>query len=287
MAPTENAAPFTAIFVHIPGAMPRPPQQLFQLRSMAADAYLEANRIPKQAAAILKAKLGGRMGLSRPAAFCQKWGERRLQTHTVDDAPRSGRPKQLSEQHVDAVITALSYGYLRLDSTGPTRVPFSSWSFFTNYDPTAISVLSATKVTPRHLLRACLATMPTLKRKKIQLRVWLRPATKAERVADCQNLLGKTDRWFQSVIWVDAKTLYINPTTAYAWVNTADMAGHTLEREDRRVRPKPSQAVKLKFYIAVNALMGAVALVWVTGTSGLTAARLPIPYLPYMVSGFL
>ena len=254
---------------------------------MAADAYLEANKDPKEAAVLLKDKLGGLMGLSRPAAYCQKWGERRLQTHTVADAPRSGAPKKLKEEHVDAVITSLSFGYIRLDTSGPTRVPFSSWSFFTNNDPTAVSVLASTGVTPRHLLRACQATLPTLKRKKIQLRVWLRPATKAERVADSQTLLGKTDRWFFSVVWVDAKTLYINPTTAYAWVNTADMAGHKLEREDRRVRPKKSLAVKLKFYIAVNALYGPVALVWVTGTTGMAADRLPIPYLPYKVGGFL
>jgi len=37
----------------------------------------------------------------------------------------------------------------------------------------------------------------------------------------------------------------------------------------------------------VNALYGPVALIWVTGTTGMAADRLPIPYLPYKVGGFL
>ena len=250
-----------------------------RLRSMAADAYIQGGRNPQVAAEILKEALGGNMPLSKPAQYCKKWGCRRLETHTVNDAPRSCRPKKLTRDGIDQVITALSQGWVLMGANEPKKMPYSSWSQFCRMCPTAIRVLQATGVTRRHLLRACQATLPSLKRKKIQLRVWLKPETKAERVATSQHLLGKTKEWFESVVWVDAKTLYICPKSAFAWINTADMMAHSmLVREDRRVRTKPSQLVKLKFYIAVSALVGPVCLVFTTGTTGMPANRVNPPY---------
>ena len=81
------------------------------------------------------------------------------------------------------------------------------------------------------------------------------------------------------MVWVDAKTLYICPESAFAWMNTADMMAHSmLGREDRRIRTKPSQLVKIKFYIAVSALVGPVCLVFTTGTTNMPANRVTPPY---------
>lgn len=226
------------------------------------------------------------MPLSRPVGFCKHWGEHRLLHHNVNDAPRSGRPKKLSSEQIDTVITALSQGWVLLGANEAKRLPYSSWSDFITNCPAARTVLATTGVTPRHLLRACQATLPTLKRVKIQLRVWLKPATRAERIATSQILLGKADEWFQSVVWVDAKTLYICPKSAFAWVNTADMMSHQmLVREDRRIRTKPSQMVKIKFYIAVNALCGPVTMVFTTGTTGMSADRVNPPYTVSLTYG--
>lgn len=204
----------------------------------------------------------------------------------MNDRARSGRPKRLSPEQVDAVITSLSQGVVLLGAHEAKRLPYSSWAKFCTTSPVAIKVLEESRVTPRHLLRACKATLPALKRVKIQLRVWLKPDTKAERVATCEILKDKAEEWFNSVVWVDAKTLYICPTSAYAWINTADMLGHSmLVREDRRIKPKPSQMVKVKFYVAVNALAGPVALVFTTGTTGMRADRVQPPYLVSLTYG--
>jgi hypothetical protein len=251
----------------------------FEKRSIAADCYLQANEDAEVAAELLKDRLGARQTPCRPKIYCEFWGKRRLTTHNVADAPRSGAPRRLSQQQIDVAITALSQGWLLLGANEATRKPYSSWLDFCTNCPTASNILQSTGVHPRHLLRACKATLPTLKRAKIQLRVWLKPATKAERVSKSQTLLGMTDGWFQSVVWVDAKTLYISPKSAFAWINTADMMAHSmLVREDRRIKPKPSQMVKIKFYIAVNAMYGPVAMVFTTGTTGMTADRANPPY---------
>lgn len=249
------------------------------LRTWGADCYIKAGNNAEAAAGLLRQKIGGRFSLSHPTRFCQTWGERRLNTGTVTDAPRSGRPKKLSQAWVDRVITALSHGYERIDTTGTKRLPYRTWSQFCRESPVAAACLGATKVTPEHLLRVCMQTLPTLKRVKIQFKVWLKPAVKAQRIADSTTLLSKPSSWFKAVVWLDAKTLYINPTSCYAWINTATMSPHELTREDKRVRARGKELVKLKFYIAVNALCGPVKLVWVTGTTGMAYDRNQVPYL--------
>ena len=266
--------------------MPQQHYSKHELRSMAADAYLQAGEDAALAADLLKDKLGGSMPLTRPKEYCVKWGLRRLETHNVNDAPRTGRPRKVSKEQIDTLITALSQGWLLMGVHEAKRLPYSSWAHFCKNCPAAITVLQSTGVTPRHLLRACQATLPTLKRAKIQLRVWLKPATKAERVATSQILLGKTFEWFKSVVWVDAKTLYICPKSAHAWINTADMMAHSmLVREDRRIKTKTSQVVKIKFYIAVNALCGPVTMVFTTGTTGMRADRVNPPYTVSLTYG--
>lgn len=128
-----------------------------------------------------------------------------------------------------------------------------------------------------------MATVPTLKRVKIQVKVWLKPEIKSQRVAAAAKLLDLPPAWFESVVWLDCKTMYINPSSYYAWVDTATMSPHDLVKEDKRCRARGKELVKLKFYIAVNAKCGPVALVWVTGTSGLAYDRFPPPRGPYLV----
>ena len=265
-------------FCRMQNTMPTTGMSKLELRNLAADCYLESSRDKKAAARLLLERLDGRAVVSRPVRFCCYWGERRIESGSVKDRPRAGRPKKLTSVWVDAVLTDLSKGYARDDSTGRKLVPYRSWSQFCCNSPVADACLSTTRVTPRHLLRVCLAALPTLKRVKIQLRVWLKPVTKQARVDECEKLLLKSVDWMDAVIWCDGKTLYINPTTAYAWVNTADMSPHDLVREDRRVRVRGGDQVKLKFYIAVNAKVGPVKLVWVTGTTELTADRVSPPY---------
>jgi hypothetical protein len=253
------------------------------LRNWASDCYIKANGSASEADELLTAEISGRFNLAKPIEYCRKWGQRRLATGGVTDATRAGRPKLLTVDWIDQCITALSWGYIRIETAGPKRVPFRTWSQFCSWSPVAKACLDATGVTSAHLLRACQLSLPTLKRVKIHLKVWLAPATKNARVAAATKLLSKHADWFKSVVWVDAKTLYINPKNTYAWVNTASMSPHDLVREDKRFKAKGNELLKLKFYVAVNAVCGPVALIWVNGTTGLKADRLPIPYLPYQV----
>lgn len=239
--------------------------------------------MPSEAAELLLAEIDGKYTLAKAADYCRRWGQRRIATGGVMDAPRSGRPKQLTADWIDTCITALSHGYIRLEARGPKRVPFRSWAQFCLWSPIARDCLRHTGVTSAHLLRACQLSLPTLKRVKIHIRVYLPPASKAARVADATWLLAKHPDWFKAVVWIDAKTLYINPRDTYAWVNTADMSPNDLIREDKRYKARGKELIKLRFYVAVNALCGPVALIWTTGTTGLRSDRLPIPFLPYQV----
>ena len=270
-------------FSHLQGIMTRLRANKKSFRNLAADCYIRANRNASEAAELLKAELAGKRGVPRPERFCRRWGERRLATGGVEDAVRSGRPKKLTEEWVDRVITALSQGYEMPTSTGTKTVPYRTWTQFCQNSTVAMECLEATGVTPAHLLKICQLTLPTLKRVKIQVKVWLRPEIKAQRVAAATKLLDLPSSWFESVVWMDCKTMYINPTTYYAWVDTATMSPNSLVKEDKRCRARGKELVKLKFYIAVNALYGPVALIWVTGTTGLAYDRLAPPQGPYLV----
>lgn len=270
-------------FPHLQDIMPRLRHGRKALRNLAADCYVRANRNASEAAELLKAELNGKHTVPRPERFCRRWGERRLTTGGVEDAARYGRPKKLTKEWVDRCITALSHGCEKVAATGTKRVPYRTWAQFCQNCPVAIECLEETGVTPAHLLRTCLATLPSLKRVKIQIKVWLKPEIKEQRVAAAARLLELPPAWFERVVWLDCKTMYINPTNFYAWVDTATMSPNDLVKADKRCRARGKELVKLKFYIAVNALCGPVALVWVTGTTGLAYDRCLPPQGPYLV----
>lgn len=69
--------------------------------------------------------------------------------------------------------------------------------------------------------------------------------------------------WLASIVWIDAKSGWTTPEGEWVYASAKDAADPGFP-----VPHNASTKLKLKFYIAVNALIGPVAIIFVSGTSG-------------------
>ncbi|WIA23048.1 hypothetical protein OEZ86_009963 [Tetradesmus obliquus] len=85
-----------------------------------------------------------------------------------------------------------------------------------------------------------------------------------------QSHLQVPDSELECVIWIDAKTMYMVVNSKYGWA----MAGDE-DTYETAFPPTLKNPMKLKYYIAVNYRLGALLLVFYTGTTGMPADRDP------------
>jgi hypothetical protein len=114
-----------------------------------------------------------------------------------------------------------------------------------------------------HLLRAMHRVDPHLTRGKEKLRRYLDKEHRASRRKIARAMLRLPLKYFKRVFWLDAKHLYVVPPTDHVWCDTSELASLFVEDPDARVKP-----ICLHYYAVVNWFVGAVDLVWVTGTTG-------------------
>lgn len=98
-----------------------------------------------------------------------------------------------------------------------------------------------------------------------------------DRYESCSIKLEEQPELRERVIFIDAKTMYMKMGTRFGWVDRS--------KEDtfRTVFPASlKNPIVLKYYIAVNYRLGALLLMFYTGTTGMPADRDPAK--PYLVS---
>jgi hypothetical protein len=215
------------------------------------------------------------------ARLIRRWGIQRSLVFHIRNAERTGRPSRLSPENVDECILALVEG----QQTEEGAKPYESFAAFCRDSPIALEVLAGSKVTEKHLLRTMKAVLPTLQRIPIEIRVFLTAENKEARVQAAKAMLRKPQKYFKATIWADAKVLYAQPKSRKAWVDTAKFSEDDTVVEDKRLKKKQSDYIKLKFYLAVNSELGAVHLKFVTGTTGMKGDRQDPPYLVSGLSG--
>ncbi len=83
------------------------------------------------------------------------------------------------------------------------------------------------------------------------------------------------------MVWVDAKTLYVNIKNRYGWIDKASTTPGEHVLEHKLAGKSSSSTCQVKYYAAVNAKVGTIGLYFITGTTGMSAQR---DGLNYMVS---
>lgn len=208
------------------------------------------------------------MGLKSPrdpAAFIKYWGREWELKQSVDgNASNSGRKPAISDKDAKTCLDVL----LNWKDAG-LKGPYRSVQHLVSTSSVVRDILHKTNASQRTLTRAMQRMCPELTFKKLTVKAKLTEQHKQQRVAMCEQHLQVSDNTLETVVWIDAKTMYMNITQRYGWVD----ASKEDVFETKRTSNNKSNILKLKYYIAVNARLGAVQLVFYTGTSGMPAAR--------------
>lgn len=215
--------------------------------------------------------------LSMPAApekMIRKWGKQLKKKGHVNPAHSSaGRNPKLSDEHVQTLVGEL-LGWRKAGLTAP----YPSIKRFCYDNPVAKKICNEAGVGEKTILRRLKAVVPSLGHARLRVKGKLTAKQKQQRVKACRRLLRVPMKDLEWVVWVDAKTLYVNITHRHGWIDKATANHEELVLEHKLAGKRSSKTIQLKYYAAVNAKVGTVSLIFITGTTGLKANSGPVHF---------
>jgi hypothetical protein len=202
-------------------------------------------------------------------AFVQRWGNAFQKTGSVADAAGRGRKPKVPHHVLVMAADAFKAGWC--NDTGES---FYYTSIMEALDgmmahPYLVWVKQSFNVGNDYhtLLRHMMEVDADLCHAKRSAKHKFSPEQKQKRIAYCQGWLAKGPAVLLSellsVVWIDSKKGFVGCTGEWVWTSR-----ETTYQPDFPVDPKLFGKVALNFYIAVNALIGPVSLVFVSGTTG-------------------
>ena len=209
--------------------------------------------------------------ISRPDRVLKRYGQRADQGHGLQDKPRPGRPRKLDQPTV-ARATQL---FLAGSDQNGRQESYTGVNEAISMNTELRALVNTHNIAPRTLLRNMQSSHPTLVKRKEDLKPIMNTRLKGLRVSACSKLLQHSDRYFRRIFWIDAKTMHIAPGARKVWV---DSKFPMKVKSDSRMPRSGRDRRTLHFYSMVNWCTGPVAMLYVTGTSGLQHAQ------PFMVS---
>lgn len=238
-----------------------------RMKDMAANSYSKFPGDFKAAKADFLAGCKGR-DFTPPRSldwFVGYWGREWKQQGSVAGKASNSGAKLLISDTQAKVAVGVVLGWREEGRSGPYR----STKDLVKNNAAVKAIMKKTGASIKTLQRAMKRVHPTLSYKKLLVKAKLTAEHKTDRVRISKQNLASTDEELQTVVWIDAKTMYMNITQRYGWVDSL--------KEDifetNRVSTRKSNIIKLKYYIAVNARLGGVMLVFYTGTTGMPAER--------------
>jgi hypothetical protein len=184
--------------------------------------------------------------------------DKRYTLHT----PKSpGRKEKITEPQVKRAIRLLWEGY----TVNGLQRYYSSIRDAATQCAGIRKILDDTGITKEHLLQRMKALDSRVRKTMQRIKRVLTDANKKQRCDDSRALLQWAVERLYQVFWVDAATIQIIPKDhmVYAPPGAPNVV------EDPRLPSHSRKVPKLKFYICINAILGPVALEFVTGTTGL------------------
>jgi hypothetical protein len=195
--------------------------------------------------------------------FAKNLCEKMLNHGVIEDLPRSGRPRVLSDQHVDTCTKLFKQGVTRKDGT---------WYGFTSLQHAVTECAGI-----RRIWEESNVTIDQLwnRMKEMQyevhktgfnkITIHVRPKfaadVKEERLQKATEWATLTLDQLACYFWIDEKTLYVHNHT-YRCYAPDDQKPCIMEAP-----LGPSKARRLKYIACVNALIGPVYIAFLSGTS--------------------
>lgn len=261
--------------------LPASDDNTLAMRSYAAACYTTAGS-GAAAAALFTARYGPG-AVARPSRFCKKWGTRLQQTGSVEDAYRCGPAHKVS----DAAARQASKAFKAGAGSGDAVDGYSSIEQACTSNATLQAALAEAGCTARTLLRRMRQVDPYLVRRVLRIRPPLSAVNQAKRLQLARLHLQRwhnNPTYFRRVIWLDAKKIYVGAPKGRAIWCDSRRGGNWLVATHPALSSSGGASVniRLEYYAAVNAELGAVDMVWCSTTTGMkrkfkasSAARLP------------
>lgn len=242
-------------------------------RPHAAGAWVQTGGVISRATDIFTETLQN-LGLElpqAPASFVRYWGEPWPKVKSVHGrASNSGRHRLITDKQAQKCLNIV----LNWREDGRPG-PYKSVQDLVKNSEWVRGLKEATGASNRTIARAMKRLCPSLCYRRLVVKAKLTDKHRQERVAVCKKHLQVPDNVLDTVVWIDAKTMYMNITHRYGWVDALKEDIY----ETTRPATRKSNIIKLKYYIAVNARLGPVMLAFYTGTTGMPAERDGVTYL--------
>lgn len=233
--------------------------QPHRFRSAAVEAYFEARKDIHRARELFTARFP-KHGIARLDVFINHWAKAWQQRHSIESAPKSGRPPVMPDATARECAIAFKQGRIL---AGQQR-HFGSVKQAVRKSAAIQSALAKHPISRRCLLKRMRQVDPSLVQRTEDVKPALGILLRAERRRVAGILKKQPLDYFQSIHWIDCKQMYIAPRRRKVWTDAAWGAPTV---SDGRVGMNSSKLIKLKFYASVCWATGAACLIFVTGTS--------------------
>lgn len=237
-------------------------------RSLAASCYVESKHDINIATTEFLKKCKS-MKLKVPkavGAFVKRWGTYFLKhKHTDGNASNSGRKPKISKQAARTLVAELKK-WPQFNRTAP----FESLRELQLTSPKARAILEATAASHSTIVRAMKKVEPELQYRHLCVKQKLTSKQREERVRVAEEHLAESDSKLETVVFIDAKTMYMHISSVHGWVISSQEVPYETTRPKSKQKP-----ITLKYYIAVCGRVGGVLMQFYTGTTGMPANRDP------------
>lgn len=201
-------------------------------------------------------------GIKDVRKFVQFWGEALVTRFSLDDLPKSGRRGKVPPQRIMECATAFKDGLQ--DRHGKIR-GFVSMAEAVLQCKIIRDTLGEYQVASRTLLDNMVAADPNLVKKSLDVKWEFSDDEKAARVDIARALLlrvAKSPTYLDTTVYVDKCHAWVVPDTTKVWVDRFD---YDLLFTSAALKKK---AVRLDWFLAVNAMLGLLGVVFSSGTTG-------------------
>lgn len=205
-----------------------------------------------------------------PAGYVKYWqGRVTKDGKLLSHAHQSGRKPKLTTAQVEAAYTAI----MGWEAAGRAR-PYESARDIATKCAYVKQLLAKTGAKVETLISRIQALHPRFGREKLRARWVMSDDIMQERLAKALQLKAMDESELQKVIHLDAKTVHMEETSIYGYVDLA--VGYTISA----IRParKRGKTIKVKYYAAVNAKLGAFFIRFYTGTTDMPGTRHGLNY---------
>jgi hypothetical protein len=212
-----------------------------------------------------KCQTAGLAPPKNPGNYINFWRDRQTPKGDIrSNAHRSGRKPKLTDAHVQAAYKAI----LAWEKAGRSR-PYESAQHIAAECPYVKKLLTKTGTCISTLIARIQEKHPRFGRKLLKAKWHMTAECQQERLATAQDLLDNYGDKLDFVVHLDAKTVLLQEKNIYGMVDLD--VGYTVSRV--AAATKNSRVIKLRFYAAVNAKLGAFFIFYYTGTTDMPANR--------------